>query len=374
MKILIAEDDLVSRRILEKNLKDFGHNVVVTTNGEEALEKYRTEKITLAVIDWIMPELDGVELCSRIRQFEEKSEKGIEDTEYCYIIMLTVKSEVEDIVEGINAGADDFISKPVDVKELEVRINAGIRIVKLKNQLLEANKKLSDANKMKSEFVSIVSHDLGTPLTVMRGYTKLLLDSTLGEISDKQRKALDAVQINIDHLTALRKDILDVSRIDLGDMVLEKTDVYMGELIDASLANLKPLAVEKGQSIGIDVEKDLVVWADRNKIYQVIINYVSNAIKYTQQGGNITIAARSSADGIHTSVKDDGRGIPKGEEKNVFKRFYRVGKKEKDSTGLGLAIVKEIVEAHAGRVWCESEPDQGSTFHFTIPHKKPQEK
>ena len=374
MKILIAEDDLVSRRILEKNLTDFGHMVISTTDGKEALEKYQSGGITLAIIDWVMPELDGRELCTRIRQAEKENGKDIVGTEYCYIIMLTVKNEVADIVEGINAGADDFISKPFDKKELEVRINAGIRIINLKNQLLEANKKLIDANKMKSEFVSIVSHDLGTPLTVMGGYTKLILDASFGKINDKQKKALEAVHQNIDHLTNLRKDILDISRIDLGEMMLEKSEVHMSELIDASLSNLRSLAEEKGQKISIKANEKLVVWADRDKTYQVVENYLSNAIKYTQQNGNIEIMAYDEGDEIHVAVQDNGRGIPKGEEENVFKRFYRVGKELKGSTGLGLAIVKEIVQAHRGRVWCESKQGKknvsGSTFHFTIPKKK----
>ncbi len=372
MKILAAEDDRVSRRILERILEDFGYEVISCSNGQQAWEEYKSQQVSFAILDWIMPEMDGPELCRRIRADEEKANVGGEQKQYCYIVMLTVKQEVDDLVVGMSAGADDFITKPFNKKELEVRINAGTRVLNLMSRLDEANAKLRQANQMKSEFVGIVSHDLGTPLTVMRGFTKLLLNRTLGTLNEKQHEVLEAVDENVDHLNKLRTDILDLSKIDLGEFVLDRTQCSAGELVASSLTNLIRLAEEKKQKMKIDVDNTVIVWCDRRKVSQVIENYVSNAIKYTNDGGQIEIEAKGDDDDFHVTVRDNGRGVPKGEQENVFKRFYRVGKKVSGSTGLGLSIVKQIVEAHAGKVWCESEEDKGSTFHFTIPRNEPE--
>lgn len=367
MKILIAEDDPVSRMLLEKTLEKFGYDIISSEDGEIAWNNFKSEPISFLVTDWMMPGMDGKDLCKNIREYEKTENEKSEDKKYCYIIMLTSRSNIDDLVEGMEAGVDDFIAKPFNKKELEVRIKAGIRILDLKNQLTKANKKLREANKMKSEFVGIVSHDLGTPLTVMKGFTKIILDSTLGELNERQKKAITTIYQNIKRLDLLRKEILDITKLDLGEIIIEKSDEYIDDLILHSYSFLKTLAEEKNQEIIINIEENLKAFCDCNKITRVVENYISNAVRYTQRGGRIEIHAKDEVDTIHVFVKDNGRGIPKGEEENIFDKFYTVGEKVKGSTGLGLSIVKGIIEAHKGNVWCESEEGKGSIFHFVIP-------
>lgn len=255
-----------------------------------------------------------------------------------------------------------------DLRELNLNLISKTKeLLETKKELEKTNNELIEANRLKSEFVSIVSHDLGTPMTVMKGNLELLIDGTLGKINDKQRKALELLSRNIEQLNFLRKDTLDLSQMDLGKMALEKSNVSLYSLIEMCISDLMGLAKAKNQKIISNVPSDIIVYCDKNRIKQVITNYISNAIKYTQEGGEIKITAKKEGDYIDVAVKDNGRGIPKGEEENVFKRFYRIGPKVMGSTGLGLAIVKGIVEAHGGKVWCESEIGKGSTFHFTLP-------
>lgn len=240
-------------------------------------------------------------------------------------------------------------------------------LIKIKEELEKTNKKLIEVNKLKSEFVSIVSHDLGTPITVMQGNLELLTDETLGILNDKQKRALRLLFRNIEQLNFLRKDTLDLSQMDLGIMNLEKSNISIYYLIEMSISDLRGLANAKNQRIILNIPRKLIVYCDKNRIKQVIDNYISNAIKYTPDGGEITIIAKEEEDFIDIVVKDNGRGIPKSELENVFQRFYKVGTKVFGSTGLGLSIVKRIVETHGGKVWCESMEGKGSSFHFTLP-------
>lgn len=258
----------------------------------------------------------------------------------------------------------DVTKKEMMEKEILTRQND---LLNIKKELEITNNKLIEANRLKSEFVSIVSHDLGTPMTVMKGNLELLSDETLGIINDNQKKALKLLSRNIEQLNFLRKDTLDLSQMDLGKMTINRTNVYLYSLIETTISDLMALAEAKNQQITTYIPKDIIVYCDKNKIFQAVNNYISNAIKYTQIGGEIFVVAKEDGDFIDLMVIDNGRGIPESELENVFKRFYKVGPKVMGSTGLGLAIVKGIIEAHGGKVYCESEEGEGSTFHFTLP-------
>ena len=259
-----------------------------------------------------------------------------------------------------------------DLRENTLKIVSKTKeLVETKKELERTNEKLLETDRLKSEFVSIVSHDLGTPMTVMKGNLELLMDETLGGVNDKQKRALGMLSRNIEQLNFLRKDTLDLSQMDLGKLSLDKSKVTIYSLVETCVSDLMGLARTKNQIIKVYIPHEYLVYCDKNKIKQVITNYISNAIKYTQEGGDIYISAKEENDFIDIIVKDNGRGIPKSELDNVFKRFFRVGSKVLGSTGLGLAIVKGIVEAHEGRVWCESEEEKGSEFHFTLQKYNP---
>lgn len=368
MKILIAEDEIVSRRLLEKTLNKFGHEVISTHNGEDAWKKYKSEKISFLIVDWIMPKINGLELCKLIRLFEKSKNKKSENKIYCYIIMLTAKNQIEDIISGINAGADDFVPKPFNKRELQVRIKAGCRVLEMKNQLTKVNKKLRKIDEMKNELLVVIAHEFGTPLSILKGNVDMFLDGNFGEITDFQRKRMHLINSNIERLTKMQRQTFLLTKFDNERFELVKEKTPLNELIKEVVYKIKILAEKKNQEIDINL-KDCSIYCEKKSIIEVIENLLINAIKYSGKNSNIEVNMKEENNNIHITISDDGPGIEKDHLGNIFNRFYIAHRhlNHKQGTGLGLAIVKEIIEAHDGKIWCESEYGNGCAFHFTIP-------
>lgn len=226
-------------------------------------------------------------------------------------------------------------------------------------------------DEMKSEFISIVSHELRTPLTAIKGFTDLILEGEAGEITDEQRQFLEIVQSNGDRLVALINDMLDISRIESGRITLDVQEVALPAAIERTLAALRPLTDEKRISVLRELDDEAVtVLADEARLQQILTNLVSNASKYTPEGGWITVRSESLDGQIAVSVSDTGMGIPPESLPQVFSKFYRVDRpavRDVGGTGLGLAITKSLVEMHGGRVNIASRVGVGTTVRFTIP-------
>ncbi len=228
-----------------------------------------------------------------------------------------------------------------------------------------------EADRSKSEFISTVSHELRTPLTSIKGYVDLILLGSVGEVSPMQRSFLDVVRSNSNRLVELINDILDISRVETGRIVLNREPLSLFDLVEEVIESARTEIERKQLDLQVEVPPDLpVVHADRKRVVQVLTNLVSNAYKYTREGGRLAIAA-SSADGfLRVSVTDSGVGISKEDQKKLFTRFFRADNPLRDEvggTGLGLAISKSFIELHGGRMWVESELNVGSTFSFTLP-------
>jgi signal transduction histidine kinase/CheY-like chemotaxis protein len=224
---------------------------------------------------------------------------------------------------------------------------------------------------MKNEFVSTVSHELRTPLTSIKGYVDLILDGDAGEINDIQREFLGIVKSNSDRLVALINDMLDISRIESGRVVLKIEPIDISDLVYDAVGTFKTIAEQSDIEMAAQIEEGLEpAAADRDRIGQVLTNLVSNAIKYSPGGGTVTVSARQDGDDIVVGVADEGLGISEEDQEQLFSKFYRVDSshtQEIGGTGLGLSITKSIVELHGGRVWLESTLGEGSTFSFTVP-------
>ncbi|MFQ5340271.1 MAG: response regulator [Anaerolineae bacterium] len=226
------------------------------------------------------------------------------------------------------------------------------------------------ADKMKSEFVSMVSHELRTPLTSIKGFTDLMLAGDAGPLSNDQDEFLKIVQSNVNRLVALIEDLLDVSRIEAGQITLQPTSVNVGQVIREVAHSIRPQLSRKDQSLVVEVPKALpAAWGDRDRTTQILVNLVANAHKYSPDSSSITITARAS-DELHVSVSDTGQGIAPADQAHLFDRFYRAGRStsyRSGGTGLGLSIARSLVEAQGGRIWVDSVLGEGSTFSFTLP-------
>ena len=227
---------------------------------------------------------------------------------------------------------------------------------------------LKELDRIKSEFVSTVSHDLRTPLTTIQGYIDLL--PRVGPLNEQQGQFIDRVQKSLSAITELVGDLLDIGRIEAG-FDLDMTEIQLGPLVTEAVVELRPRALAKRQALQIHVPADLTpVRGNARRLHQVVSNLVGNAIKYTPEGGRIEVSALEGENHVVINVSDDGIGIPLDDQPYVFDKFFRANTPETaeiPGTGLGLSIVKSVVEKHGGRVWVESTLGEGSTFTLLLP-------
>ncbi len=251
-----------------------------------------------------------------------------------------------------------------------------IQNARLFREIEEKGRELEIASKHKSQFLANMSHELRTPLNAILGYTELILDSIYGDVPEKAHAVLERVQVNGRHLLGLINDVLDLSKIEAGQLTLSLNDYSLGDVVNGVVAAVEPLAAGKRLAFRAEVAPDLPPGrGDERRLSQVLLNLVGNAIKFTDQG-EVKIKA-SAANGTFTvAVRDTGPGIADADQAKIFEEFQQADNsstRQKGGTGLGLAIAKRIIEMHGGRLWVESSLGQGSTFSFTLPVKVEQQ-
>lgn len=236
------------------------------------------------------------------------------------------------------------------------------------------------ASVAKSDFVSFVAHELKNPMTSIKGYTELLAAGAVGAVNDNQANFLRTIRANVERMSTLVSDLNDNSKIEAGRLRLEFKDVNLAEAVDDAVKSTTRQIEDKKQEVAVEIPSDLPgIWADRTRLAQILINLVSNANKYTPEGGKIIISAEraanqwdaeGAAEVVHIQVKDSGIGISLEDQKKIFQKFFRSDDqkaRESPGTGLGLNITRSLVEMMGGRIWFESEFRKGTIFHFTVP-------
>jgi two-component system, NarL family, sensor histidine kinase BarA len=274
----------------------------------------------------------------------------------------------------------DGIKRAMSARMHMATVEEASRELTEKNRrLAQAVERLQEADRVKSNFLATVSHELRTPLTSVIGYSEMLLEGIAGALNDEQREYVRTVMEKGDQLLQLITGILDISRMEAGEMKIDKRPFDLDEVVSVALSTIAPHARRKKLVMSCTVPDALpLVLGDRDKIRQVLLNLLGNAVKFTPEGGKVEIAAAlgtllpaaESAPAVRVSVHDSGIGVPPEHQKRVFDPFFQVDNsstREYGGTGLGLSIVKRLVEAHGGVVWIDSEPGKGSTFSFTIP-------
>jgi signal transduction histidine kinase len=245
-----------------------------------------------------------------------------------------------------------------------------IENVRLFDEIQEKSRQLAEASQHKSQFLANMSHELRTPLNAILGYAELMLDSIYGEPTEKMRTVLERLQSNGRHLLGLINDVLDLSKIEAGQLTLSLNDYSLGDMVHGVVSAVEPLAAEKRLAFTAQVAPDLPSGhGDERRLSQVLLNLVGNAIKFTDKG-EVAIRASVTNGAFTVAVRDTGPGIPAVDQAKIFEEFQQADSsitRKKGGTGLGLSIAKRIIEMHGGRIWVESEPGKGSTFYFTLP-------
>ena len=265
------------------------------------------------------------------------------------------------------AGAFDQMAESLDRAHERRLLEEELR--RKNYQLEQQNLAIQEANRLKTEFVSMVSHELRTPLTSIQGYAELLLEDE--RIGGEERESLTIVKKNADRLLGLINDLLDLSRMEAGRLDLHRTSLDLARLIPEVARSLRPLIEAKRQRLRLDLGEALpAVWADANRVTQILTNLISNAHKYTLVEGSITVAARPDDGFVRVDVSDTGIGLSPEDQAQLFTKFFRAHDRSPQAgggTGLGLVITRLLVELHGGRITVSSAPGQGSTFSFSLP-------
>jgi signal transduction histidine kinase len=245
-----------------------------------------------------------------------------------------------------------------------------IQNARLFREIEQKSRELEIASQHKSQFLANMSHELRTPLNAILGYTELIVDKIYGEVPDKITDVLDRVQKSGRHLLGLINDVLDLSKIEAGQLTLTLSDYSVHDAVQSAVTAVEPLAKEKGLQLVVDIAAKLPVGrADERRIVQVLLNLIGNAIKFTEEG-EVAIHVRRDNGLFVVGVSDTGPGIPKAQHERIFEEFQQAdgsATRANGGTGLGLAIARKIIELHGGRLWVESVVGQGSTFTFSLP-------
>ena len=265
----------------------------------------------------------------------------------------------------------EFAKNTVDIiKTFAAQSALAILNARLFHEIEDKSRQLEEASQHKSQFLANMSHELRTPLNAILGYTELMADGAYGEPSEKMLGILQRLEANGKHLLGLINDVLDLSKIEAGQLVLELSDYSIQDIAQTVRSTLEPLAADKKLGFKVEVAPQLPSGrGDGRRLTQVLINLVGNAIKFTDVG-EVAIKAEANNGAFHVSVRDTGPGISAADQAKLFQEFQQADNaitRKKGGTGLGLAISKRIVEMHGGKIWVESQPGRGSTFAFKLP-------
>jgi len=301
-----------------------------------------------------------------------------------YVVPVTHQKELKEILERVARGEHlkhfqtkrltkdgRLIDVSLTISPLEDKAGRIVGASAIGRDITEQKKmedEVSRALEIKSRFISIASHEVRSPLTAIREGISLIVDGLRGPVSADQKDILDVALHNIDRLARLSTEILNFQKIESGELRLVRAWHDVREVLDEVAKTVRPLADEKGLALTVRAEGDLSrIVCDKDKITQVILNLVTNALKFTE-AGSVQIEARREPDALHVTVRDTGPGIADRDMPRLFQSFQQFGAApEKGGSGMGLYISRQFVQAHGGRIWAESELGKGSTFHFTIP-------
>ena len=343
---ILAVDDIPDNLLLvQLALEQEGHRVILAHNGEAALKQIKQAPPNLILLDVMMPGMDGYEVTRRIRQ-----DKNIP---FIPILLVTAREE-SSLVEGLDAGADEFVRKPFQIDELQARVRSMLRLKETIDQ--------------RENFVSCLTHDLRTPLVAANRMLDLIEHEAFGQVTNEQKEAIDNIISSNQNLLEMLNKLLETHQYELGQKILSFIPIKLEEIIDDVVTELKPLATHKQIDLKTDLKSDIEVHGDRLELRRVLTNIVGNAIKFTDKG-EVAVFLSQQDEKILVQIKDTGIGIPPQEQVTVFQRYHQ-GSHRRSGKGLGLYLCQQIIHAHGGKITVASEVGQGTTFNIDLPQSQ----
>ena len=369
--ILIVDDDPIVRSLMRDALEDEGFSVVEAEDGVEACRVCEERLPVLLVVDVVMPQMDGFELCPELRN--RPATKDVP------ILIATGLDDLHSVAKAYDAGATDFIAKPLNWLILNHRIRYMLRAARAFNELRQNQERLRTAkeeaeaaNRAKSEFLTNMSHELRTPLNAIIGFSSMMNGQLAGPLGTEYLEYTKIIVESATHLLAIINDILDVARAETGRLKLSEEEVDIADIVSLSAGMIRTLAEKAEVECSFEVADDLpLFWGDPTKMRQILINLLTNAIKFTPAGGEVRLTAKQEQNGaINFLIKDTGIGIPADKMAIALAPFGQVDSslaRRYDGVGLGLPLTKRLLELHNGTLEIISEPGRGTEVTALLP-------
>ena len=374
--ILVADDVPANVELLFDQLHVLGFRAVAAYDGPAALRVCAEQHPDLCILDVSMPAGDlgvddratGFEVCRRIKRDPR--------TARIPVIFVTALNDTTDRVKAIEAGGDDFLTKPHNRLVLGARVRSLLKLKAATDALEESLRKQKELEKVRDDLMKMIVHDLKSPLTSVIGAMEMLIDGDFGTLTDSQRQALGETEKRAQDLLALIEDLLEVARLEESRLALHLTRLSPSELLNEVAREWEIRVQQERARLQLEVASEArAVDADPALIKRVFSNLIQNALTHSARAVTVTLGARTDSGGTLFTVADDGVGIPPEYHDIIFRKFEQVRTPHIPrvrSSGLGLAFCKLVVEAHGGRIWVKSGPErQGSAFHFWLPEHPP---
>jgi signal transduction histidine kinase len=371
IRILVVDDEPLMAQLIKNYFALYSYNIEIRLDGYSALKAVQKGDVfDLIILDIMMPDISGLEVARRIRQNFSLFELPI--------LIITARNQIADLVEGFEAGANDYLLKPFDGNELVSRAKTLIKL----RRLTKVNLILQEAIELKNQFINMTVHDLKNPLNVIQGISVMLKDN-YGKESE-QTEMLSLIHESSTLMSNLINELLENAHLESGKLAVNKSEINMNDVVREVVANNKTRADNKEQLINFSPGPDAssFINGDNIRLHEIIDNLLSNAIKFSPKGKTIHVSVKNVKPQkrnsfVRCEVKDEGPGLSGEDMKKLFGKFQRLSAQPtagESSTGLGLSIVKQLVELHDGTIWAESEYGKGTTFIVQFPAKEPDKK
>lgn len=367
-QILVVDDTPANLKLITEILATHGYRVRAASSGRLALKTVAVELPDLILLDVKMPDMDGYEVCRRLKS-EERSRM-------IPVIFISALTDTEDKIQGFQAGGVDYITKPFQAEEVHARVSTHLKLhfyrgaLEEKNRQLDSSyRRLQELENLRDQLTHMIVHDMRNLMTGISSSMQILVDDCDGALDQQYANYLHAALISVNNLTTMASNLLDISKMEANEMKLSLTECDPTDLIGEAMEKLGAIRDSRDIRFNVSQHVDRVV-ADRGILLRVIINLLDNAIKFTAANGEISVGVEPKGEGVLFSIRDNGPGIPVEYHEKIFEKFGQVEIRQearKYSTGLGLAFCKLAVEAHHGKIWVESEAGVGSVFFFEIP-------
>lgn len=377
--VLVVDDEPLNRTLLRERLRPEGYQVLEASSGQEALDTLEREPVDLLLLDVRMPGMDGLEVCRRVRAAPRQG--------YLPVVLLTALSGQSDRHEGLAAGADEFLSKPIDARELLLRARALIRLRQqdrtIRAQIAHAREQeavirsqleeLRHLAELKDDLFALVVHDLRNPLTGLAGYIELLREELARSGAERAQQLAERAHASAARLRTMLEELLEVQRLEQRELPLELRRVSMSELANDAARTIEGAAAQRQVALEVVADERLEAELDPRLTRRALENLLGNALKFAPPRSRVGVVARAEEGMATLRVEDQGPGVAATVKARLFRKFGALEAEAgpRRGFGLGLHLVRLVAEAHGGRAFVDDRPGGGAVFGLSVPLSQP---